>query len=101
VAVRDEFVAARVPGGDQSRTVIVEDAVEDHAGGKRQCIEHLEAAPGADAVAVLAPCMVEHVRLRRHRADASSLAFAEREVLQVEAEVDGEPGAVGPAVVRP
>jgi hypothetical protein len=51
------------------------------AGRQRQFVEQFQAAPRADPVAVLAPAVVQHVGLRRRRADARAQALAEGEVL--------------------
>ena len=101
VAMADQLVAACHQRLHQFRAVVVKGGVDQRARGQGERIEQLEAAPGAHAVAVFAPAVVEHVGLRRGRAEAGAQPVAEGEVLEVEAEVDREPRAVGPAVVGP
>jgi len=101
VAVADDLVAARHAGIDQLRGVVVERGVENDAGRQAELLEELETAPGADPVAVLAPAVVQHVGRRRHRAEARAQALAEREVLDVEAEIHGQAGAARPVEIGP
>jgi len=65
-----------------------------------QRIEELEHPPGANAVAVLPPGPVQHVRLRPAWGKLAAEPLAEGEVLEVEADVDGEAPAVRPCEVR-
>src|SRR4051812_19657169 len=101
VAVADQLVAALHASFDEFGTVVVERGVEDYAGGQLERVEELEAAPGADAVAVVAPGVVEDIGLGAFRAEGGAEARAEFEVLEVEAEVDGETFAAWPTVIRP
>src|SRR6218665_3268503 len=99
VTVADQFVAARDEGCDQFGAVIIERRVGQHADRQAETVEQLQAAPGTDTVAVFAPCVVEHVRLRAHRTQARAQPLAKGEMLDVEAEIDGQPGTMGPAVM--
>src|SRR5262249_59979462 len=65
-----------------------------------ELVEQLEEPPDAHAVAVVAPA-VDAVALRLiGRRDGRALADAEAEGLDVERDVDGQPPATGPRVVR-
>ena len=77
---------------------LINTALYDHC---PELIEQLEAAPRADAVAVFAPAVVEHVRRWRRRADRRAEPLAEREVLEVEPDVQRQPRTAGPTVRRP
>src|SRR5262249_53752900 len=78
--------------------------VEDHrvpVVGERtgEFVEEVENAPDADAVAVVAPRVIA-LRLRcRAAGRIGAEAGAEGEVLDIVAEIDGEPLAAGPRVV--
>jgi hypothetical protein len=90
VAVADQLVAALDVRLHHFRAVVVERGVDQRADRDLQCVEQLQAAPHADAVAVVAPGMVEHVGLGALRAERGAEAGAEVEVLDVEADVDRE-----------
>jgi hypothetical protein len=97
----NQLVAAPGKGGDQLGAVVIERRVDQFAGGQGQLVEQFQAAPGADAVAVFTPAVVQYIELRRGGADSGAQAFGECEMLKVKADVDRQPGPVGPAVVRP
>src|SRR3972149_4048476 len=81
-------------------TVIVELGVDE------QCIRQLvivcefEQAPGANAVSVIPPRVAAGIGLRMRRAVVVAEPFAEREVLDVEAQVYRQPFASRKAVIR-
>ena len=68
-------------------------------------LEHLLLAlsEDTDAIAVVAPCVVEHVRLRSSGRQLGAKSFAEREPFKIEPDIDGKPFAVRPiaSVVAP
>src|SRR5206468_8442441 len=92
---------ARREGPDDFGAVLGQRGVDQCASGQRELVEQVQTAPHADAVAILAPCEVQHVGLVRCRRDACAQAFAEREVLEVEADVDRQPRTVRPLQRRP
>ena len=100
VAVAHQFVAAREHGLQQFRAMVQQRRVDQSGRGQAELVEQFEAAPGADPVAVFTPAVVQHIGLRRSRTDAGTEPFAEGKVLEVEAEVDRQPMAAGPAEVR-
>ena len=100
MAVRDEFIAALSERGDQLRAVIVERRVDDGRGRQREFIEEIETAPRAHAQCILAPRVIQHIGFGHHRTDRRPQSFAERKVLDVEADIDREPRAVRPAINR-
>mmetsp|Transcript_9742 Transcript_9742/g.39648 ORF Transcript_9742/g.39648 Transcript_9742/m.39648 type:complete len:312 (-) Transcript_9742:235-1170(-) len=61
-AVADDLVAARHVGLVDLGGVVDDGAVEEDRAGQRVAVERLEQPHGADAVPVLAPRVVEHVR---------------------------------------
>jgi hypothetical protein len=100
VAVADEFVAARHAGRHEIGAVVVERRIDERGRGPAQIVEQFQAAPGTDAVAALAPAVVQHVGLRRGRPDDRAQALAEGEMLVVDRQVRGQPLAAGAAVSR-
>ena len=99
VAVADELVATQLHRAKQFGAVVVQSRVDQGPGGQTKRVEQFEASPRADAVAVFAPAMVQHIGLGGRGTDASAQTVAESEVFEVEAEVHGKAGAVWPAVV--
>jgi hypothetical protein len=100
VAVGDDLVAAPTERRDHLGAIVIEGGVDQRADRQLELLEELQAAPDADAVAVVAPCEVENVRLRRRR-ELRSQPAAELEVLDVEADVEREPLRARPGVVGP
>src|SRR6185295_16140322 len=82
------------------RVVVADAAVQQDGGGQLQLVEDLEQPPVADPVAVVAPGEVTRGLLaaadRIHPQPS-----AEREMLDIERDVEGEPLASRPAVVFP
>ncbi|MNS92384.1 hypothetical protein D3C72_1265190 [compost metagenome] len=97
VAMADQLVAACQAGVQHFGAMVVQRGVQQHAGRHLQPVEQFQAAPHAHPVAVLAPAVVEHVRLRRDRPEVGAQPLAKGEVLDIEAEVDRQPRAIGPA----
>ena len=54
----------------------------------------------ADAVAVVAPSVIEHVRLRAAGRKLGARPFAEREPFEIEADIDRQAFALRPVVNR-
>ncbi len=96
----DEFVAARAKGFRKARRIDVNVRIDQHRGGRIQGVEQVDEPPGADAVAIVAPGVVQHIRLRTARREFGSEPLAECEVLEIDGDIDGESGAVGPAIFR-
>ena len=97
VPVADKFVTTRHARRDQLRAMVVERGIDERARRHFQLIEQFDTAPCAHAVAVLAPAMVQHIRLRRNRAERGAESLAECKVLDIEAEIDRKPAIAGPA----
>src|SRR5262245_7858022 len=102
-AMAAHVVAALPDLLDDVGILVADRAVEKDRRRELELVEHLEQAPVADAVAVIAPCPVAR-RLRpaaavRGRVHAD--AGAEGEMLDVERHVHGKPLAAGPAVIGP
>ena len=80
--------------------MIEQGGVHDRPCRQAEAVEFGEASPDADPIAVLAPTVVEDVDTLAGRGELRAKTFAEREVLDVEAEVNREAGAVRPPVSR-
>src|SRR5258706_10146450 len=100
MAVPDQLVTALDVRLDDLGAVVVERGVDERADRELERLEEVEAAPDADAVAVVAPRVVEDVGLGALRPERDAEAGAEVEVLDVEADVDGEALLPRPAVIR-
>src|SRR4051812_6513389 len=98
MAVGDKFIATLGERGDQVRAVIIERRIDDARYRQCELIEQIETAPCSHAQGVLAPCVIQYVWLRHHWTDGRAKSFAERKVFDVETDVDGEAGTVGPAI---
>jgi len=97
--VRHELVAALNHALADLWMVLEDHRVQVVGERARELVEEIEHAPDADAVAVVAPRVVA-LRLRRRAAGrVGAEAGAVGKVLDVVAEVDGEPLAAGPRVV--
>ena len=100
-AVADKFVAAPVEPLDNIRAGFEDRRVDVVRPRQAELVEQIEIMPEADAVAVVAPGIVA-MALRGgcpRRVDAETRAKGE--IFDVVAEGDGEPGALGPFVLRP
>ena len=93
----DELVAARAERGEDFGAVAVEARV-DETRREAQGLEEVEKPPHADAVAVVAPGEIEDVGRRPARRELGAEPFAEGEMLEVEAEIDGEALAARPVI---
>src|SRR5262249_6160656 len=99
--VAEHVVAALLDLLDDVRILVAHGGVEKYRRRQLELVENLEQSPGADAVAVVGPGKIA----RRRRAAAigrvHSQAGAEGEMLDVQRDVEGEPLAAGPIVIRP
>src|SRR5262249_13985731 len=99
-AVAEHVVAARFDLLDDLRIVVADAAVEQDGGRQLQLVENFEQPPVSDAIAVVAPSEVARGLLAgvvRVHPDPG----AEREMLDVEGDVERELLAAGPGIVRP
>ncbi len=64
VAVANQLVATRHQGRHQLRAVFIERGIDQCAGRQSEGVEQFQAAPGAYAVTVLAPSVIQHVGWR-------------------------------------
>src|SRR5207253_1070563 len=97
-AVADDLVASRAVRRHDFGAVVVQGAVGDRRDRQAKRVEELQAAPGADAVAVVAPAVIEDVGLRAGRRELRAQSFAEGKVLEVVADVEREALALRPSV---
>ena len=95
------FIAARHTGLQQFRAMFVKCSIQNRGGWQTQRIKQCQTTPRTYAVAVIAPGVIQHIGLRRHRANAGTQAFTERKMLQVKAKVHRKPCAIRPTIVRP
>ena len=100
-AVAGDLVAPRAVGGHQLRRVFVHLGIGEDGRRQVELVEQRQQTPRADAVAVVPPGVVQDVRLRARGRQLRAQALAEREMLEVDAEIDRQPFAVGPGEVGP
>jgi hypothetical protein len=97
-AMADHVITAGFDLFDDLRVVIADAAIQQDRGGQLQLVEDLEQAPIADPVAVIAPGEIARGLLTA--ADRiHPQSGAEREMLDIERDVEGEPLALRPTVV--
>ena len=97
--VAHHLVTARAKGGHQFGCVIIHGRIGQHADRHVQRLEHLEHPPGADPVAIVAPGIVQHIRLRPTGGQFRPQPFAKGEMFQVQPDVDRQPRTTGPGVI--
>src|SRR6516165_992050 len=99
-AMPDEFIAARLECIDDTGRIVEHCRVDEMGRRQVEFIEEFEAAPNADPVAVVPPGERPGVRSNSGHGQEMTFARTEREMFDVEAEIDREPLAVRPGVVR-
>ena len=97
----DNFVAAHTKSVHDFRAVVIDAAVHEHRDRQLQLVEQIYQPPDADPVAIVAPGIIEDVRLRTAGAEFGAEPFAECEMLEIEADIDGKPPSLRPTEVRP
>src|ERR1700680_4387589 len=100
-AMPNEFIAARFQGVDDAGRIVENRRVDQVSRREVQFIEQFEAAPNANPIAVIAPGEGTWVWRRPCYGQEMTFARAEREVFDVEAEIDRQPLSFWPGVVRP
>src|SRR3981081_2019728 len=98
-AMPNEFIAARFQGVDDAGRIVENRRVDQVSRREVQFIEQFEAAPNANPIAVIAPGEGPWVWRRSCYGQEMTFARAEREVFDVEAEIDRQPLSVRPGVV--
>jgi hypothetical protein len=81
--------------------VLVDGGIHLGLGGDIELVEELEQSPNADTVTVVAPGEYAVGIGLFWRRDPGPLALVIAELLDVDGDVDGQPFASGPTVVRP
>ena len=69
--------------------------------GSSNLVEKLNQTPDTDTVAIVAPGIVEDIRRRTAGAELGAKPFAECEMLEIEADIDGKPPSLRPTEIRP
>ena len=87
-------------GGDRLRRVRVHVGIDQQRHRQLQFGEQFGEAEHADAVAVVAPGVIEHVGLMRGGHQFGAEPFAEREPFEIEGDIDRQPFAARPVVSR-
>src|SRR5215468_10608712 len=100
-AMADELVATRLQRRRDLRRVVEHRGVDQVGGRQVELVEQFQAAPHADAVAIVAPGEGARIGRRARHRQQVPIARAEGEMLDVEAEIDRQPLAAGPGIVRP
>ena len=96
----DEFIPPRADTGWDLRGVVVDRSIHQVAGGQVKVVKQVENTPDADAQAVIPPGIIAYVRRRARVGRGVAQALAETEMLNVQGEVNGQPLAVRPVVLR-
>ena len=89
-AMPDDLVAACPESLDQTGAILVDPAVGKDAGGKAKLVEQRFHPPGTDAIAPVAPSIVQHVRLGTAGSQFGAEARSEIESLEIERDIDRE-----------
>jgi hypothetical protein len=89
-AVAEHLVVTRPEGVHHLGAVAVDRGIDEHGGGQRELVEQFDHTPDPDAVAVVAPGVVQHIRLRSAGGKLGAEPCAEGEVFEIDAEIDGE-----------
>ncbi len=85
-------------GRDRLRRVLIHLRIHQQRHRQLQFGEHFGQTEHADAVAIVAPGVIEHVRRRTAGREFRAEPFAEREPFEIERDIDGQPFAAGPVV---
>lgn len=96
----NDLVATGAKGVHDFRAVVINAAIREHGERKLQVVENVDQSPHADAVAIVAPGIVEDIRLRTAGAELGAQAVAECEMFEVESDIDGKPLSIRPHEVR-
>src|SRR5262249_49814594 len=88
-------------GGHDLRRVVEHRGVDQVRGRQVELVEQLQATPYTDTIAVVAPGEGARIGRRADHREQMAVSGAEGEMLDVEAELDREPLAVPPGIVRP
>src|ERR1700730_16839463 len=99
-AMPNEFIAARFQCVDDTGRIVENRRVDQVSRREVQFIEQFEAAPNANPVPVIVPGEGRGVWSCSCYGQEMTFARAEREVFDVEAEIDRQPLSVWPGVVR-
>jgi hypothetical protein len=99
--VPDDLVAAGAASCHELRSVVIHRAVHEGCHRQAKFVEGVEQIPGADAISVVAPSIIEDVGLRSTGRQLRSQAFTEREVLEVQCEINSQSAMAGPRIVGP
>jgi hypothetical protein len=97
VSMADQFVATCNAGGNQLRAVIVERCIDERTRRHLELVEQFEATPCAHPVAVFAPAVIEHIRLRRNGSERRAEPLAKSKVFDIEAQIHRKSGVSRPA----
>jgi hypothetical protein len=100
-AVADEFIAPRPKRLGESGRAFIDIGVDKHAGRESKFVEKIDQPPSADAVAIIAPGVVQNVRLRAAGRKLGAVPLTERKVLEIDGDINGEACSVRPVVPRP
>src|ERR1700722_15561878 len=96
----DEFVAARAKSLSEAGRVGVNIRIDQHRGRRLQFIKQIDHPPCADAIAIVAPGIVQGVGRPAARGEFGAGPFAESETFEIDSDIDGESGAVRPGIAR-
>jgi len=105
VGVGDAMPHDLIPAGAEAfgdvGTFVIDRGVHLRFDRDAEFVHHVEQAPDADAVSVVAPGIDGMAQRLVRRRDGRTLAVAEAESLDIEGHIDGETLAAGPGIIRP
>ena len=99
-AMSDDFVAPSPKSIRQARYPAINFGIYKHRGRHGQFVQKVDQPPGTHTVAVIAPSIIEHIRLRPARCQLRAQSLAKRENFKVDGDIDGQPPAPGPFKLR-
>jgi hypothetical protein len=101
LAVRDPGPPTLHSGRDDLRILAAHVRIDRCRDGHLQAVEDVDEPPDTDTGAIVAPALVERIRLERGRAlEQRDRGLPTLVVLQVERHIEREPGAVRPLDLR-
>ena len=98
-AMGDDFVVAAADGVENLRRFFIQPAIGVMRGGQFHFVEHIEKAPDADAVAVVAPRIIAMGLRLAVLGVVVAAPLAERETFDIGRQTECETLATGPVVV--
>ena len=100
MAVAHHFITATDTGIQKLWRVRVQSRIQNGCRRQIQRIKKFKTTPSTHTVAVFPPRKVQHIRLRGRRPQARAQTLTKSKMFQVESEINRQPCAARPAVIR-